>query len=62
MHMEEILVEGGGEVGGAFLDNNLVNRIAFFYENVGGNVPNVTTHFRAAAGHFHILIKNMQTI
>jgi diaminohydroxyphosphoribosylaminopyrimidine deaminase/5-amino-6-(5-phosphoribosylamino)uracil reductase len=26
-----LLVEGGGEVGGSFLDNNLVNKIAFFY-------------------------------
>ena len=42
-----LLVEGGGEVGGAFLDNNLVNRIAFFYAPIiiGGKESRV-----AAAG------------
>ena len=42
-----LLAEGGGEVGGALLDNNLVNRIAFFYAPiiVGGKESRV-----AAAG------------
>jgi diaminohydroxyphosphoribosylaminopyrimidine deaminase/5-amino-6-(5-phosphoribosylamino)uracil reductase len=42
-----LLVEGGGEVGGAFLDNSLVNRVAFFYAPIimGGKESRV-----AAAG------------
>ena len=45
-----LLVEGGGEVGGSFLDNNLVNRIAFFYAPIiiGGRES------RVAAGGFGV--------
>jgi len=43
-----LLVEGGGEVAGAFLDDNLINRIAFFYAPIimGGKGSRVAT-----AGH-----------